>query len=87
MIWLGESDKKDVVVLQERRTYLYSLLERPRPSGGPSSQEWTTDERWFGHRQQIRDEIKEIDALLETLDGKEGVDALATQIRSGQLAR
>jgi len=53
--------------LNKRKTYLEFLLNEPRSSDGPSSQEWVSDEYYEGHRAIISKEIKEIDKVLRKL--------------------
>jgi hypothetical protein len=67
MILLGKKEMKDVVALEDRKKYVESLLNEPRSSAGPSSQEYVSSEFWAGHREMLTKEITEIDQLLHKL--------------------
>jgi len=66
-ILLSKRELKDHKRLTERKAYLQTLLDEPRSSAGPSSQEWVSDEYANGHRGLLLDEIREIDVALRKL--------------------
>jgi hypothetical protein len=67
MIIIAKKDLKNKDKLLERKAYLRSLLEEPRSTAGPSSQEWVSYERFEATCSILSDEIREIDAVLKKL--------------------
>lgn len=72
MILLGQRDMKDPKALEQRKTYVLSLLDEGFPNASPSSQEWVNSEFKAAHRERLRQEVTEIDALLKKLRNKKG---------------
>lgn len=64
MILLNDKDLNNRKALEERKNYLLSLLEEPRPHCSPSSQEWVSPEYWSGHRTILENEVREINEAL-----------------------
>lgn len=67
MILLGKKQLNDTEALKSRRDYLIELLNEPRPSCGPSSQEWVSAEFYSGHQSILQEEVNEIDARLKQI--------------------
>lgn len=70
-ILLGKKELRDKKALMARKAYLQSLLNERRPSAGPSSQEWVSDEYYHGHRSRLQQEIAEVNKVLKDLEKRE----------------